>query len=230
MALNNAAFRYKAQKGPLHKLPAGLKLLIFLPLSAFCFSLHPPFLVIGIAAFILLAFICGFTLREQICDIQPAFFYALLMYAVSVFSTLLDKINTMPFIPLALATLIPQSCFVLAALRLLLVVQLSALLFRSTSILEIREAIAWLERGIRESLLRIPSLRKISPKPRIAVSIALFASFIPELFATWSQINMAWTARGGKAGIRKIKILVFALISLSFEKASRKARALAARG
>jgi biotin transport system permease protein/energy-coupling factor transport system permease protein len=223
----NAIFRYKAAKGILQRLPAGLKLLLFLPLSAFCFSLPLPFLAAAIAALVILAFLCGFSPGEQFCDLKPAAFYALLMYVLSVFSALLENCEAMPLVSLAL--LMPKRDFLLSALRLVVIVQLSALLFRSTSSLEIREALAGLECRIRGGLSRIPLLKKINLKPRAAQSIALFAGFIPEIFATWAQIDLAWAARGGKRGIRKIRTLVFVLISLSFEKASRKTKALAAR-
>jgi biotin transport system permease protein/energy-coupling factor transport system permease protein len=192
-------------------------------------SLPLPFMAAEVAALALFAFFCGFSPQEQWRDLQPACLYALLMYALSVFSALLEKYEAMPFASLVFAALKPQCSFLLAVLRLVLIVQFSALLFRSTSTLEIREALAWLERGIRGGLSHIPLLHKISRKPHAAQSISLFASFIPELFETWAQIDLAWTARGGKAGIQKIKTLVFVLISLSFEKASRKAKALAAR-
>jgi biotin transport system permease protein/energy-coupling factor transport system permease protein len=197
---------------------------LFLPLSAFCFSLPLPFLASAIAVLALLAFLCGFSPDEQLCDIKPAAFYALLMYALSVFSALLENREAM-----TLALFMPKRDFLLSSLRLVVIVQLSALLFRSTSSLEIREALARLERRIRGGLSRIPLLKKISPKPHAAQGIALFAGFIPEIFATWAQLDLAWAARGGKPGIRKIRTLVFALISLSFEKAERKARALSAR-
>jgi biotin transport system permease protein/energy-coupling factor transport system permease protein len=225
----NAIFRYKATRGILQRLPAGLKLLLFLPLSAFCFSLPLPFLASAIAALALLASLCGFSPGEQFCDLKPAAFYALLMYTLSVFSALLEAREAMPPSSLAIALFMPKRDFLLSALRLAVIVQLSALLFRSTSSLEIREALAGLERRIRCGLSRIPLLQKISLKPRAAQSIALFAGFIPEIFATWAQLDLAWAARGGKPDKRKIRTLVFALISLSFEKASRKATALAAR-
>jgi len=59
--------------------------------------------------------------------------------------------------------------------------------------------------------------------------ISLFINFIPEIFKIWTSINLAWKSRGGKNGFGKIKTLVFVLISLSFEKAAIKAKALSAR-
>jgi energy-coupling factor transporter transmembrane protein EcfT len=86
--------------------------------------------------------------------------------------------------------------------------QFSSLLFRTTSSSEIRYAL---------------------PDGRFTVYLSLFLGSIPEIFESWSVINRAWKARGGKNGIGKIKTIIFILISLSFERAAVKAKALAAR-
>ena len=79
MVMGQAVFRYKTVKGPLHKLPAIVKLFFLLPLSGFCISLSSVWLEAGIIILILTAFLCGFTLREQLTDLKPAVFYALIM-------------------------------------------------------------------------------------------------------------------------------------------------------
>ena len=188
----------------MHKAPAIIKLIALLLLSIFCVSLPSIWLGAGIFTAILIAFICGFTLREQLTDFKPAVFYAALMYSLSVFSNLYEN-RALLNIQYAFASVfIPRPDFMHIALRLILIVQLSALLFRTTSPLEIRRVI------------RIEA-------------ISLFLCFIPEIFQTWSAINLSWKARGGKQGLVKIKTLVFLLISLSMEKAAVKAKALQAR-
>jgi biotin transport system permease protein/energy-coupling factor transport system permease protein len=198
-----AVFRYKTIKGPLHKLPAVLKLILFLPLSVFCLSLSSSLLAAEITAAAIIAFLCGFTLREQLTDLKPVFFYAGIMYFLSVLSNLFENWDYISLIFNSFLFL-PRREFIHITLRLVLIVQISALLFRTTSSLQIREVI------------------------RIEI-ISLFFCFIPEIFETWSKINTAWKARGGKHGFAKIKNLVFVLISLCFEKAAVKSRAYAAR-
>jgi biotin transport system permease protein/energy-coupling factor transport system permease protein len=110
----------------------------------------------------------------------------------------------MPVDQFLFAVLIPRAGFLQTILRLLLIVQISALLFRTTSPLEIREVV------------------------RLEI-ISLFICFIPEIFKTWTSINLAWKSRGGRQGLPKIKTLIFVLITLSFEKAAIKAKALQAR-
>ena len=222
--MRQSVFKYKTVKGPLHKLPAIFKFFLLLPLSILCMSLTPPWLALGIIVGLVTGFFCGFTLLEQLTDLKPAALYAFLMYALSVFSLLFENWYT-----LTLSVLfIPRADFLRISLRLVLIIQLSALLFRSTSSMEIREGLRSVELFVRRCLSRIFS-KRISLKCRFAENIALFLSFIPEIFAIWSGINLAWKARGGKNGLAKIRTVVFVLISLSFEKAAAKAKALAAR-
>ncbi len=224
-------FRYKTRKGLLHRIPAAVKILSLLPLSVVCMSLPLPALAAGIVCAAGAAFVCGFSVREQFTDLKPAAFYAALMYALSVFSILLEKREPMPLSALAVLACVPRPGFVFTVLRLTLIIQLSALLFRTTTTLEVRNAVRDVEIFIRRGLARVPLVKKlILPEPRFAESAALFASFIPEIFQTWNQIDMAWRARGGKPGMQKIKTLIFALLTLGFEKAAKKAKALAARG
>jgi len=204
VTISSQVFKYKTIKGPLHKIPALVKLILLLPLSIFCMSLAPLYLAAGIAAAAITAFLCGFTIREQLTDLKPAFYYAILMYLLSVFSNFTEVFTKMPHNVFDFGILLPRSEFLRITLRLVMIVQISAFLFRTTSSLEIRDCL------------------------RIEI-ISLFISFIPEIFETWETINMAWKARAGKQGLNKIRITVFILISLIMEKASLKAKAAAAR-
>jgi len=230
MRSGHAVFRYKTEKGPLHRLPAALKLFLLLPLSIFCMSLPSVWLCAGIFVMAVLALLCGFSPREQLTDLKPAGLYAALMYGLSIFSLLPQWLETTGEAPRLAALLLPRPGFLRISLRLALIVQVSALLFRSTSSLELRDSVGAVERFVRRQISRLPFLgKRISPCPRFAHSLALFLSFIPQIFETWKQINLAWQGRAGKQGLRKIKTLVFVLVSLSMEKAAVKANALAAR-
>jgi biotin transport system permease protein/energy-coupling factor transport system permease protein len=166
-------------------------------------SLPPLWLCAGIISAVFVSFICGLSLRDQLTDLKPALYYTLLMYVLSVFSNFIDNFRLIP-VDQFFTILILRDEYLRISLRLVLVVQISALLFRTTSSLEIREVV------------------------RLEI-ISLFLCFIPEIFKTWTSINLAWKSRGGKEGFNKIKTLSFILISLSFEKAALKAKALEAR-
>ena len=233
-------FKYKTDKGHLHRMPAMLKFFLLLPLSMICISLPPLGLVVGKLSAGITAFLCKFTLREQLTDLKPVFYYAGLMYLLSVLSNLLENLTAFAmleidpayFSPLtsqfsAFEVLIPRSETLQIILRLSLIVQLSALLFRSTSSMEIRDVFYSIEHFFRRLFSRLPFFgKRVSMHSRFAESISLFISFIPETFATWTSINLSWKARGGKLSVKNIKTLLFVLITLSFEKASLKAKAL----
>ena len=216
-------FAYKTVKGPLHCVPGLVKLLLLLAISFACMYLPIPALLCGIALTALLGFICKLTILEQLTDLKPAIFYCVLMYALSVFSKLFDKNFIIPIDDITkmrefiMVIFTPKEQFLHLALRLTLIIQLSALLFRTTTMLE-----------IRNSLANAVHPAKISNT--LSLNIALFAAFIPEIFQIWAQINKAWNARAGKNSFLKIKILTFVLIALCIEKAANKSRAIANRG
>jgi energy-coupling factor transporter transmembrane protein EcfT len=107
--------------------------------------------------------------------------------------------------------------------------QLSALLFRTTTSIETKEAISALETGIRAAVKRLPFANSISTRPKFGTVIALTINFIPALFEIWDKLNRAYKARGGRRGMKKVRVLLVALFALSFHYAEKKARALAAR-
>jgi energy-coupling factor transporter transmembrane protein EcfT len=107
--------------------------------------------------------------------------------------------------------------------------QLSALFFRTTTSIEIKEAIRGLETNIRGAIRTLPFGKRVSPRAKFGASLALTISFIPELFGLWEGLNRAYRARGGRGGLKKARVLLIALFSLSFSRADKKARALAAR-
>jgi len=197
MVTRQAIFKYKTKKGPLHKAPAAVKLVLFLPVSVFCLLLPSFYLAAGIIIAFSFSLFCSITLREQLTDLKPALFYIIFMYILSLINNIL---NHSPL----LIIIAPNLVFLNAALRLFFIIQLSALLFRTTSPLEIHNIV------------------------RIEI-VSLFLMFIPEIFKTWEMINLAWKARGGRKGINRIKSLVFTLIAMSFKTASVKAKALASR-
>jgi len=231
MAITSAKnlFGYKTVRGILHKVPAMLKLFMFLPLCIFCMSFTILQFITGIIAAAIFAFICGLTLSEQLTDLKPALIYGLLLYLLLVFSNLLENIQITDISGLV-QIISPRNEYFLFSLRLIIIVQLSAMLFRTTSAFEIRESLGEIEYWIKRVLSHLPLLGKnITPNRKISGVFSLFLSFIPEIFVIWTNINLAWKARGGKNNFRKITTLVFVLITLCMDKASKKTKALEAR-
>jgi energy-coupling factor transporter transmembrane protein EcfT len=206
-------FQYRRGGSVLHKIPGLPKMALALSLSAIIMLL--PFYAAagGIVVLALTATLCGFTPKEQLADIKPVLFYAAFLCLISFFSN-------PPF---------PDFRYGLYILRLLLVMQLSALFFRTTTSTEIKEAIRSLEAKIRGAIKKLPFTKNISAEPKFWISLALTLCFIPELFELWERLNRAYKARNGRGGLKKIRVLLISLFSLSFCCAERKARALASR-
>jgi len=219
MVKGRTLFKYKIKKGPLHKLPVILKIIMMILFSSLCFLLSLQLHIALILLLFIFAFICKITFWEQLTDLKPALYYSVFMYILSVISSI-TKISSDIFFNTSI--FMPNQEYLLTALRLTFIIQLSALFFRTTSFMEIKECLNMIEHFIKRFF-------KIQSKSFFTDTISLFLMFIPDFFIVWSNVNLAWRARGGKPGIKKIKILIFVLISISFEKAALKARAIEAR-
>jgi energy-coupling factor transporter transmembrane protein EcfT len=230
-------FQYRKGRGILYRAPDLPKLALLLSLTLILMFL--PFYAVcaGILAAAVFAFTCGLSPRKQFTDTKPVLFYAVFLYLVNIFShlsaanfTVPGEGNYGPEIRRALAAIFrPDPEYRLYILRLFLVMQLSALFFRSTTSIEIKGAICALEAAIRRAIKKLPCTKGISAGAKFGASLALAISFIPELFGLWEGLNRAYRARGGRGGLKKIRILLIALFSLSFSWAEKKARALSAR-
>jgi biotin transport system permease protein/energy-coupling factor transport system permease protein len=223
-------FRYKRGKSVLHRLPASVKLALTLCASFSVMALPLPAVCAAIALMAALAFTSGFTLREQCADIKPACYYALFLIVINIAAGLSSGGTTGRDWQ---GIVIPRADYILYMARLCLVMQISALLFRTTTTIEIKETVCMIETGIRMMIKRLPLTRNLarnlSPDAKFGKNAALMLSFIPALFDLWEKLNRAYRARGGRGGLKKYRVLLIALFSLSFHHASEKAKALAAR-
>jgi biotin transport system permease protein/energy-coupling factor transport system permease protein len=230
-------FQYRKGRGVLYRVPALPKLALLLSLAVLLMFLPLHAVCGGILAAAVFAAVCGFTRREQFADTKPVLFYAAFLYLINIFShlsalsfTVPGGGNSGPEIRRTLAAVFcPDLEYRLYILRLLLVMQLSALFFRSTTSVETKGAIRALETSIRRTIKKLPFTKNISAGAKFGTSLALTISFIPELFGLWERLNRAYKARGGKGGLKKVRVLLIALFSLSFNLAEKKARALSAR-
>ena len=83
-------------------------------------------------------------------------------------------------------------------LRLICAVEATSIFFRTTSIYETMETLNFGKTGL---------------------ILSLFLSFLPQIFATWTQLDTAYRARGGRRGPAKAVRLLPQLVSLSIRKA-----------
>jgi energy-coupling factor transporter transmembrane protein EcfT len=222
---NFYAFGYRAGKSFVHKCQPSLKILLIFPLSIA--AAYMSFYAVSISIFLMsaLSFICGFSLKLQISDIKPIRYYFVFLYIVIVLTKFIDNNAIFNF-----SIFLIDIKIIVWLLRLVLIMQISALIFHSTTTTEIRQGISIIEQKIRSFLNHIPFIRKhISTENHFADLIALFFNFIPAIFEIWQNCLLAFKSRGGKGFMQKAKFLIPVFISLSFNYADLKAQAFKAR-
>jgi len=204
-------FRYKTGNTFLHRLPSVVKIILLFSLALASFTLSVKASLIAWGLFILLAFILGFSPKEVLSDITPAFLYAVMVYSASILSNVMTytrggDISTLFYF---------NTNYLPLLVHLALSLQITAIFYRTTSSLEFHEGFAKLERFFTR--------KKDSPW---ADTLSLTLTFVPEIVHNWQKIDLAWKSRGGKNNIRKILVLVPLLFRVSFHSAWNKALAI----
>jgi biotin transport system permease protein/energy-coupling factor transport system permease protein len=228
-------FRYKRGLSVCHRLPASAKCALMLCAAITVMLLPLPAVCAGIALTAAFAFACGLTPREQAADLKPALYYAAFLFLLNIAANLsaLFAPDAAPIRGLAdiarIAVPAPGGGYARYAARLALVMQLSALFFRTTTSIEMKKTLCAAEIRVRSLLRKCPLAKNLPPDARWGRSAALMLSFIPALFETWEKLNRAYRARGGGRSLRKYRVLLVALIALSFHHAAQKAQAVALR-
>jgi biotin transport system permease protein/energy-coupling factor transport system permease protein len=229
MRERTVVFRYRKGKGFLYKIPAPAKLLSLPVLAATAMLLPLYAACAGIGLLAVFALLCGFTPKEQFTDIKPVLFYAFFLYMIGICTGLYSVFSGDLEPGEAAAIFYPDYAYGFYIIRLFLVMQLSALLFRTTTSIEIKEAVRAGETSIRAGIRKLPFGKAVSSRAKLGTSAALMMNFVPALFELWNKLNRAYRARGGKRGLKQFRVLFVALIALSLHYAREKARALAAR-
>ncbi|MCI1209308.1 MAG: hypothetical protein LKF96_07690 [Treponema sp.] len=222
MALNvrndSLFFQYRHGNSILHRAAPQLKILLLLAGSYALFVLPEAVCLAVIPAAAVTAALCGFTFREQITDIKPAAYYALLLYLMTLGT------NSCLFFTAETGTLpadffIPAPQDIRLIIRLVPTLQLSSLFFRSTTPSALRTGLSDIETVIRRHL-------PVSERNSVSETLSLFFLFIPQTAAVWAAVQKAWKARGGKNGPKKIITLFPVLFEVSMHKAWQTERAL----
>ena len=212
----------------LHRLPAGLKLFLFLSLSFSAFFFGLPGLLGGALFLALGALSAGIRPGELFRGagrLAAMVFFVLAFRSLSLFP---PAINVPGFT---------------AGLRFALTVLVSfagaSLFFKVTTMTQFRESLARAEgflgrpftcllKPLRQNWAR--RLRYRLERPRLSLGIALLLGFLPQFFEIWEIASTAYTARGGKKGLPRITALIPMVTEGMMERAAETARALEARG
>lgn len=188
----DSLFSYKATDSFLQRIPALIKLLFLFAVPVTVMLCSIEVCLILIAAIALLALAGRIRARDFFRDQKPVVYYSLMIVAIDVLSFLLFHKNE--------GIVTTRSLHMI--LRLLCAMEATSVFFRTTSSFEIREAISFGH-----------------PDNPVSDMFALFLSFLPQVFETWMQLDLAYRSRGGKNGPGKVLRLFPLLITMSMKKA-----------
>jgi biotin transport system permease protein len=188
-------------------MPAGLKLVFVIVISAFSYAsvygllvsvllillasaaarIFPPALLKGSKPLVILS-LCIILLNTMTHNVKEGFFAGLLAAA---------RI----FVPYALATL----------------------LFTVTTMRELRLSLAMVEKGVTKIFSRKKHI------PVFSLGISLMLGFIPRFFELWNDANLACDSRSCSRGLRRLPLLIPLVTERMMEAAQNTALALEAR-
>ena len=195
----DSLFSYIKSDSIIHRTPVWLKLLFLLAIPIALYLTPIQVCMVLIPSLVIIVLIAKIELRLFLRDLKPIVIYSLMILSIDVLSWLLFANKS---------EIITETSLCLI-LRLICAVEATSIFFRTTSIYETMETLRKIERAITFG------------KTNLAVSsiLSLFLSFIPQIFATWTTLNAAYRARGGRRGLAKAIVLLPRLISLSIKKA-----------
>ncbi len=199
MVKNYSLFSYKKGNSLLHKCHPLIKMVGLFLLNILVIFLPLEFTVALVCLQMVTAFCLRFTFWEQLCDVKPVLFYAVMLFIFELISNgNIRDVNV-------------DSYFFLV--KILAVMQSASLVFKTTTSLEMKEGIALIFG--RNSLF--------------TVCIFMFLNFLPMISKIWTQCKKSWFARGGKIGLKMYVVLLPVLLSVGLKKAYNVSRAFLAR-
>lgn len=196
----NSLFSYTASDSIIHRTPAGLKILLLFCIPVTVLLCPMEVCIVLIAVFQILALIGRIRLRDFLRDLGPILAYCLMIVSIDVLSYVLFHKNDDIITARSLHSI----------LRLLCAIEATSVFFRTTGSYEIGSALQTAERILTFG------------KSRMVLSglFSLFLGFLPQIFATWTSLDLAYRARGGKKGLSKVLTLFPLLITMSMKKAT----------
>ncbi len=201
-------FQYKNGNTLLHTIPAWIKLLLIVVCCTATYRLPLIVCSIGVIPISIISFYSTITLKEQLSDLFPVFFYAITLYILTIWS----NIYSFQIDQSLLNIFKPSKNDITIIFRFFVSMQITALFLRTTSSMQLKTGISDIETAIRKIL-------PVSKKNRFTQYFLLFLLFIPQIFQTWHSLEKAWFARQGKNGVRKIIILFPQLITVCMHHA-----------
>lgn len=203
---------YRKGSSPLHRLPAGYKLvsLLLLSLASFFPGTQTRSIIVlsGIALIlVLLSFAAGIGPRFLLRGSRPLFLVVLAVF-------LLQGVEFSP--PGFNLDGLKETAIFCA--RLAVAFAAGSLFFSVTTSMEIRKSLSG-----AESFLHLEKLKA-------GLAISMMLAFLPRFFDIWEEINLAWKSRGGGNNLSRLFVLIPLGIERMMIKAAETATALESRG
>ena len=218
MAQKYSSFSYIRGNSFLHKCPCWIKIL-FIPVISILFLFLPVYFCLSLIILqISIAFVLKFSFKQQLADLKPVNYYALLLFLMEIFTCIFSKQAT--FSQRFNLQTQKDTLFLLA--KLFCMMQSASLVFKTSTSLQVREGIEKIELFIRKIL-------HLKNKTSFTNAISMFLNFIPMVTKIWAQAQKAWFARGGKKSIKMYLSLLPVLFSVGMKKAWNTARAIESR-
>ena len=217
---------YKQGTSFLHRCPAWIKILVIPAVSIAAFYLPPVFALSILALQTLVSFVLRFTVREQLADLRPVIYYAVLLFIAKLIGSAAVVISGGSFYWKDF--IISEKETWLLLLKLFCVMQSASLVFKTSTSLQIREGLEKIELTIRKVLF-LKVKKTGAQKAPVAQTLSIFICFIPQVSKNWQQATRAWKARGGKKSLRMLVVLLPVFFSVGMKQAYNSARAISIR-
>ncbi len=213
-------FSYQKGTSPMHRIPALVKIIFLLIFSIFvCYNKGQA----SALAFYIKNASCIFIALLIFFIASPSVKTLLALHPVLFLGFLVTLFKTFDFITFTFSKegLIEG---LLYTLRFLLTSLVASVVFKTTSSIQIKDALEQVQNCLAKIL---PVIKKINP----ALLLSLTINFIPMIFDTWNKIELAAKARSPKKRFSLFKIRIFyaefsALFSCLLYKAEITRKAL----
>ena len=174
-------FGYRSGSSFLHKCDARIKLVSLFVLGTFVFILPRNAALACIALFFALSPAIRFPMKEILSSLKPLVYYALILYSSSIVSALFAHAPfPLPFIP--------SERDIVILCRLALAFLIANAVYRTTSPLELREAVESIERGVVRIFRKKTEYRRLL----FSESLSLLIVGQPAVFELWGAGFSGW--------------------------------------
>jgi biotin transport system permease protein len=225
-------FGYRAGKTLLHRMPAGLKLIFVIIISAFAFVS-----VYGLAASVLLLLIaCAFARIPPHSLLKGSKPLVILSLCIILLKSIIVEGEGITVSGLHIPFISGKGFLqgLLAAPGLFVPFAAAALLFGVTTMRELRLSLALVEKGLtckfpRKGAKAQRTQREEGHIPFLSLGLSLMLGFIPRFFEMWDDANLACDSRSCKRGLRRMFLLLPLVTERMMEASANTALALEAR-